>query len=74
MKVHVSIQSEDLSMEELRALLQAIRTAEQAAFKDKVITIAVDAPEMKFADMADILKNIRPPYDYGPVTFKFKES
>ena len=71
--VVVSIKSDQLTKEDLRALLQAIRDCEMATFPDKEIYVLAEAPELSSDDMTDILTSIKPPYDYGPVIFKFRD-
>lgn len=73
MKVNMSIKSDQLTKEDLRALLQAIRDCEMATFPDKKIYIGAEVPELSSADMTDILLSIKPPYDYGPVIFKYRD-
>lgn len=73
MKINLSIKSDELDKEDLRALLQAIRDCEMANFKEKKIFVSVEAPDMTSEDMTDILTSINPPYDYGPVIFKYKK-
>ena len=71
MRVKVIVQSEQLSKNDLRCLLQAIRDCEQSFFRDKEIWISAEAPELSADEMARILTSIRPPYEYGPVIFKY---
>jgi len=72
MRTNTSIKSEELNKEDLRALLQAIRDCEMAAFPQKHIYVTVEAPDMTSEDMTEILTSIKPSYDYGPVIFKFR--
>jgi hypothetical protein len=65
MEVKLTIESKQLSKEELRALIQAIRDCEQKSFPDKEIFIWIDAPELSSEDAAEILDSIKPPYKYG---------
>ena len=67
MRVKVTIQSDELSRDDLQALLQAIRDCEQRFFKDKQIWVRVDAPDLSSAEMTEVLTSINPPYEYGPV-------
>ncbi len=67
MRVKVTIQSKELSRDDLRALLQAIRDCEQRFFKDKHIWVRVEAPELSSTEMAEVLTSITPRYEYGPV-------
>lgn len=71
MKVNVQVKSEQLTKEDLRLLLQAIRDCEQKNFKDKEIFIGVEAPDLTIDEMSEILKGITPPYNCGPVIFKY---
>jgi len=71
MKINLSIKSDELDKEDLRALLQAIRDCEMANFKEKKIFVSAEVPEMSSDDMTEILTSIKPPYDYGPVIFKY---
>ena len=73
MKVNVQVKSEQLTKEDLRLLLQAIRDCEQKNFKDKEIFIGAEAPELTSDEMGEILKSIKPPFTYGPVIFKYVE-
>ena len=73
MKVNVSIKSDQLTKEDLRALLQAIRDCEMATFPDKEIYISAEVPELSEDDSAEILTSIKPPYHYEPVIYKYKE-
>lgn len=65
MEVTVTIQSKELSKEELQALIQSIRDCEQRSFPDKEIYIWIDAPELTNEEAAKILDSISPPYKYG---------
>ena len=67
MRIKVTIQSDDLSRDNLRALLQAVRDCEQRIFKEKQIWVWVDAPDLSSTEMAEVLTSISPPYEYGPV-------
>ena len=71
MKINMSIKSDQLNKEDLRALLQAIRDCEMATFPEKEIFVKVEAPDMSSSDMTDVLTSIKPPYNYGPVIFKY---
>ena len=71
MKVKVTIQSTELTKEDLRSLLQAIRDCEQSTFRDKKIFILVEVPDFTKDELAEILKSIKPPYSYGPVILKY---
>jgi len=73
LKVNMSIKSDQLNKEDLRALLQAVRDCEMATFPQKHIYVTVEAPDMTSEDMTEILTSIKPPYDYGPVIFKYRD-
>jgi len=74
MRVKVIVQSEQLSKDDLRCLLQAIRDCEQSFFREKEIWISAEAPELSSDEMTEILTSIRPSYEYGPVIFKYESS
>lgn len=74
MRIKVTIQSDEITQDDLRALLQAVRDCEQRFFKEKRIWIRVDAPELSYTEMTGVLTSIRSPYDYGPVVIKRKEN
>lgn len=65
MRVKVTIQSTELSKEELRLLIQSIRDCEQRSFPDKEILIWIEAPDLTNEEAAKILDSITPPYKYG---------
>ena len=67
MQVKVTIQSKQLTKEELQVLLQAIRDCEQKAFPDKEIRVWIEVPELTAKECAEILTSVKPPYKYGPV-------
>lgn len=73
MKVNLSVKSDQLNKGDLRALLQAIRDCEMATFLDKEIYVSAEAPELSTDEMTEILTSIKPPYNYGPVIFKYAE-
>ncbi len=73
MRVKVIVQSEQLTTDDLRRLLQAIRDCEQRFFREKEIWVSAEAPELTSEEMTEVLTSIKPPYDYGPVIFKFGE-
>ena len=73
MQVTISIQSKELSKEELRALIQGIRDCEVKSFPDKEIAIRVEVPELTSAECAEILTSVKPPYKYGPVILPRRE-
>ncbi len=72
MEVKVIIQSEELSREELRLLIQAIRDCEQKSFPDKEIALWIEVPQLTKAECAEILTSIKPPYKYGPITLDLR--
>ena len=65
MEIKITIQSNQLSKEELQGLIQSIRDCEQRSFPDKEIYIWIDAPELTNEEAAEILDSIKPPYKYG---------
>ena len=69
MKVNISIRSDQLSIEDLRALLQAVRDCEQATFPDKQVHVFIEVPELDMAECTEILMSTKPPFKYGPVIF-----
>jgi len=70
MKVELSLTSDQLEKEDIRALIQAIRACEMSTFPEKEISIKVEAPDLSMDDMGEILRSIKPPYRHGPFTFK----
>ncbi len=68
MKVKLSLESEQLTKEELQLLIQGIRDCEQESFPDKEISILIQAPELSVQECEQILASIKPPYKYkyGP--------
>ena len=72
MKSTVSLKSDQLNKEDLRALLQAIRDCEMSNFPNKEIRIWLDVPELSVDECRAILTGIKPPYGYGPFTFDIK--
>ncbi len=68
MKVKLSLESQQLTKEELQLLIQAIRDCEQESFADKEISIWIEAPELSARECEQILASIKPPYKYkyGP--------
>lgn len=65
MRVKVTIQSQQLSKEELQLLIQAVRDCEQRSFPEKEIRIWIEVPELTVEECAEILDSIKPPYKYG---------
>lgn len=66
MEVKITITSKQLSKEELRLLIQAVRDCEQKSFPDKEICIWINAPDLTKEEMTEILNSIKPTYKYGP--------
>ena len=66
MEVKVTIQSTDLSKEEVRLIIQSIRDCEIKYFPKKEISVLVEVPELTTAECTEILTSIKPPYKYGP--------
>jgi len=73
LKVKLSLESEQLTKEELRHLIQSIRDCEQKSFPDKEIFIWIEAPELSAPECEQILAGIKPPYKYkyGPFHVNF---
>ncbi len=68
MKIKLSLESQQLTKEELRLLIQSIRDCEQKSFPDKEIAIWIEAPELSASECEQILASIKPAYKYkyGP--------
>ncbi len=66
MEVKVTMQSKELSKEEVRLLIQGIRDCEIKYFPNKEISLWVEVPELTTAECTEILASIKPPYKYGP--------
>ena len=68
MKVQLIIESQHLTKEELRLLIQGIRDCEQKSFPNKEIAIFIEAPELSASECEQILASVKPPYKYkyGP--------
>jgi len=62
MKVKLTLESQQLTKEELRLLIQSIRDGEQKSFPDKEISIWIEAPELSASQVSEILASIKPPY------------
>lgn len=73
MKATIYVESDQFNKEDVRALLQSIRSCEMASFPDKEIRIQVNTPELTSAEMEEILNSIKPPYKYGPEIFHVKK-
>lgn len=67
MKVKLTVESNELTKEDLKSLLQAIRDCEQSTFPDKKISILADVPELTTDETVEVLKSIEPRYKYGAV-------
>lgn len=67
MKSRIVIESEELSKEDLRAILQVIRTTEHKFFPDKNIFIMLDTPELSLKEATDLLASLNPPLPYQTV-------
>lgn len=67
MQVTITIQSNELSKEELRLLIQSIRDCELKTFPDKEIAIWVEVPGWTAAECGEVLASIKPPYKHGPI-------
>jgi len=63
-KINLSLESQQLTKEELRLLIQSIRDCEQKSFRDKEIAIWIEAPELSASECEQILASIKPPYKY----------
>jgi len=70
MKVKLSLTSDQLDKEDIRALLQAIRSCEMATFPEKEIYIMVEVPDLSEDETGEIFRSIKPPYGLGPFSFK----
>jgi len=73
MEVKITIQSRELSKEELQLLIQSIRDCEQKSFADKEILVLIEAPELRTSEMNEILSSVTPPYRYGPMEIFFRK-
>jgi hypothetical protein len=67
------LESDELDKEDLRALLQSVRDCEIKNFPNKLISIMMYVPELSEDDTKGILTSIKPPYEVGPMVFRFKE-
>jgi len=63
-KVRLSLESQQLTKEELQLLIQGIRDCEQRSFPDKEIAIWIEAPELSTQECEQILASIKPAYKY----------
>ncbi|MBA7647866.1 hypothetical protein ES703_55645 [subsurface metagenome] len=73
MILNISVKSEQLNVEDLRALLQAVRDCEMANFPDKEIHVYIEVPQLNMAETVEILTSIKPPYKHGPTIFRLQE-
>jgi len=70
MKVKLTLNSQQLTKEELRCLIQSIRNCEQKAFPDKEISIWIEVPELSKSECREILASIKPPYGHGLIELR----
>jgi hypothetical protein len=73
LKTNIILYSEELTKEDLRLLLQAIRDCEQSSFPEKFIGIFVSADDLTTAECEETVASIRPPFQYGPHVFGKKQ-
>ena len=66
MNIKLTIQSQQLTKEELRLLIQSIRDYQQKSFPDKEMLIWIEALELSASETKEILAGIKPPYRHGP--------
>jgi|GEM_PF-1534207 hypothetical protein len=72
--MNIIVYSEELSREDIQALLQAIRDCEQKNFPDKAIGIFAVIPFLNSAECTEVLKSIKPPFIGGePMIFGGKD-
>ena len=64
MKVNIVIYSEQLTREDIQALLQAIRDCEQKHFKSKAVGIAVFAPALSKEQCQELIIGIKPAFPH----------
>jgi len=69
-KVKLTLESKELTKEELRCLIQSIRDCEIKYFPKKEISIWVEVPELSAEECAEILASIKPPYGRGPTIIR----
>ena len=70
MKVKLTLESKELTKEELRCLIQSIRDCEIKYFPNKAISIWVEVPDLSTEECAEILASIKPPYGRGPIVLR----
>ena len=73
MKVKLSLESQQLTKEDLRRLIQSIRDCEQESFPDKEISIWIEAPELSARECEQTLASIKPAYKYKYGPFQFRK-
>jgi hypothetical protein len=73
MIANLTVKSDELNVEDLLTLLQAIRDCEMMNFPDKEIHVYIDVPQFNMAETTKIVTSIKPPYKYGPVIFRLQE-
>lgn len=73
MKTNILLWSQELTREDLRLLLQAIRDCEQSNFPEKFIGIFTSADDLTTAECEEIIASIKPPFKYGPRVFGKKQ-
>jgi len=69
-KVKLTLESKELTKEELRCLIQSIRDCEIKYFPNKEISIRVEVPDLPTEECAEILASIKPPYGGGPTIIR----
>jgi len=57
---NIIIYGDDLTKEDIRAILQAIRDAEQTNFRDKKISIFVSVPALSTQEMEEVIRSVEP--------------
>ena len=70
MKVKLTLESKELTKEELRCLIQSIRDCEIKYFPNKEISIWVEVPDLSTEECTEILASIKPPYGRGPIVLR----
>lgn len=73
MQIKLTIQSKELSKEELRLLIQSIRDCEQKSFPEKAIFIWIEAPDLTPSEINEIFLSIKPAYNHGPTQLFFRK-
>ena len=72
MQFKLTLQSQQLTKEEVQLLIQSIRDCEQESFPDKEISIWVEVPELSTSECQEILTSIKPHFKYGPLITDIK--